>query len=276
MIFVLGYSTFAYRLLKYHRDYLSLQELVGAFALSFLMSLTFGFYFFNICHCFTLGFAFVLTLLKVFFAKMKQLFSVLGDLTGKSVSTTKLNLVEFGRYRALYIKTLAFFFSLNRMYGRVFLANLLGLCPSNVIMTLWMILGLVDAENNLFFVFFIVYQYLFIFAIHLLLTFCSKHIHRPVKALIHMLVHTTKNGIGNIRSRIRLSNDIFALHTQNRYGFTYGNFGLISLAAFAKILRVCSLKLLLKLIVCLSRNQYLMLYGKIVMMSYKLIKSKYI
>ena len=33
-----------------------------------------------------------------------------------------------------------------------------------------------------------------------------------------------------------LANDVFALHINNRYGFTYGKFGLISLIAFVRVM----------------------------------------
>ncbi|KAI2808459.1 hypothetical protein BLOT_006403 [Blomia tropicalis] len=40
--------------------------------------------------------------------------------------------------------------------------------------------------------------------------------------------------IRNVRLKITIANDIFAWHTNKRYGFTYGSFGLITMAAFLK------------------------------------------
>ena len=85
-------------------------------------------------------------------------------------------------------------------------------------------------------IFFIAYQNIFILIMHLALTRCSAHIHRP-GPLLAVALGRTAHPVGDLRTRLRLAHDLFATHTtrQNRYGFTYGNFGLVSLDAFVKV-----------------------------------------
>src|SRR5699024_40211 len=140
------------------------------------------------------------------------------------------------------------------------------------LIAMWLINGKVPPENVAFLTFFNLYDICFVFVIHFLLAFYSKQIHKPAKPLIDLSV-ANQHRIGHFRTRLRLTLDIEQLHTQNQYGFTYGKYGLISLNAFSKVLPV--IFSMFELIFYIFFAQYLMLYGKIMMISYKLVQENF-
>ena len=158
---------------------------------------------------------------------MKQIYNFLRHSIDQSFSSIKYNYC-----RIELMKIYKIFFAINKMYGRAFLANLLVYCPINVVMSTWIMLG--SIQFNVFVVILIAYQFVFIFMAHLGLAYCTKHFHRPAKLLITLMVGSMPR-VAHLRGRLRLSNDIAAIHVHNRYGFTYGNFGLVSLATFMKV-----------------------------------------
>src|SRR5699024_7530589 len=126
-----------------------------------------------------------------------------------------------------FSRNLSFFFHLNHTYGGMFLANILVFCPTNACLSMYIIRGDVVYFNSIAIIgFFLFYQGMTIFIEHLCLTMVSAHIHQPSKVLIHILVHNMSDRKLAGSPRLRLANSIFGLHTKNRYGFTYGKFGL--------------------------------------------------
>src|SRR5699024_8053226 len=183
---------------------------------------------YNSVHVIAINFACTFSLLAIFRMKINPAVHQL-----KRCISQPLLALYYKRFRQCFYQSFAFFHSVNQMFGPLFLVSLFVFVPANLTFTVWFFSGNLSSTSEFFVAFFICYQLGFIFCVHLILTFCTKLIHRPAKLLIHCLV---KNG-GNLslRNRVKLSNDIAALHTTNRYGFTYWHFGLISLAAFAKV-----------------------------------------
>lgn len=140
-------------------------------------------------------------------------------------------------YLHKFTKTVSYFFSVNQMFGRIFTSILLIYCPTNVLMTLWMLEGYIPMKNMFVAAFFITYQVVIIFIFHLKLTKCTEYIHQPISRLFSILLqfsHCHKQKL-LLRKRFYFCPHIMALNTKNRYGFTYGNYGLISIQAFSKV-----------------------------------------
>lgn len=135
------------------------------------------------------------------------------------------------------------------MYLRVFTANLCLHCPVNVLMSMWMFDGHIPWATMFIIAFFIVYQFIIIFILHLQLIKSTQYIHRPVPRLYSILIQISsyRKPKSLLRNQLCLCSDIMAFNTTHRYGFTYGSFGLVSILALFKVclLIYYSFKLLL-------------------------------
>lgn len=161
-------------------------------------------------HVFAISFTSSCCMLLIFFVKIRQSFLQLVKLSNQRYSS-----LRYTKIRATYIHTLQYFFKINHDYGKLFLATIMIFAPVNAMMSMWITLGFVKLENNVFVAFFIFYHLYFIFVLHLFLTYCTRNIHRLSSVLIKLMVHSGHQ-VGEIRSRMILANDIFALHTTNR------------------------------------------------------------
>lgn len=206
---------------------------------------TFFFGFANVC---TIVFTSSTTLVYMFFIKMHQNYLALAK-----IQTHGKKLYRLNRFHVHHIQSLEIFFMTNRLYGKLFFTALLTFYPVNTQMIAWMITGYVTGLNRAFISLFIIHEFYCIFAVHLFLAKCTKVIHRPSVLLLNLMANSrfSKNGNKLSSAQMKLSNLIYAFHSVKRYGFTYGSFGLITMAAFAK---------------------YLMQYGKFLMISYKIWK----
>lgn len=228
--------------------------IIASLILFHLSAIGFTLYFINITHVFVCVFAFWGILLDIFMYMMKQNYDIIVSELSKG-----LNLQRYNAYRTKNILALSLFFSTNKMYGRLFFATLFCFYPVNAKMTMWMVQAKLKAENNFFVAFFSIYQMVLIFAAHLVLTRTTPAIQKPSKLLFTMMVRN-QHRIANFRLKLQLSNDIFATShfcdktakrcARNRYGCHYGRFGLVSLSSFYK---------------------YVLLWGKFVMISYKIL-----
>src|SRR5699024_7812868 len=91
-----------------------------------------------------------------------------------------------------------------------------------------------------------------IFGLHFVFSYFPKLIHQHSKPLVHFIGQNIQKS-GYVKDKIRLSFSYFAFHTKNRYGKTYGSFGLITLNSFAKVKKPQNVKSYLK-------NNYLYVY----------------
>ncbi|XP_046908122.2 uncharacterized protein LOC124489778 [Dermatophagoides farinae] len=96
------------------------------------------------------------------------------------------------------------------------------------------------------------------FVIHYICTQYSKHIHmNGTKSLMYLNTITTNDNLIddcnrnlNLHFHWKLCLHIEKFHTKKQYGFTYGRFGIISMAGFVR---------------------FLMIYCKMAMVTYKMI-----
>ena len=179
----------------------------------------FGFflYFTNLANCLSVAYSCMSASLMIFYIKMKQITLLLAEISRKRYITNR----ALRRYRRVFGGNLRFFFRINEMFGRLFLASLIVCCPISIVFTLWFVLGYIPLENNFFMCYYIFYQFVYIFVGHLALTICTKLIHRPDRHLLTLLL-TSGTQQRSLRQQILLSHDYEALHTSVRYGFTYG------------------------------------------------------
>ena len=221
--------------------------------------------FVNFSHDLTITFSCAFSLLLVFYIKLRQCGLILAEmLSGRKRSRLLQKLLlwsRFSRYRRRFTLSLIFFFRVNAAYGRLFLVCFAALCPVNVLINVGLANGMVVSSH--FVLFFNVHQFLFVFVIHYLLTRCTSHIHRT-KELFTGIVRENvdesgnesgsgKSGGGHNRSRLSMALHLWAFHCwqdKGRYGCTYGSIALISVATFAR---------------------FLMLYGKLLMMTSKMV-----
>ncbi|KAH7639963.1 hypothetical protein HUG17_3996 [Dermatophagoides farinae] len=95
-----------------------------------------------------------------------------------------------------------------------------------------------------------------IFFVHFICTKYSKSIHYSIglRQLMRLtattMIQTTKIPSSSLRMQWKLMNYIENFHTKNRYGFSYGKYGAIDLSNFIR---------------------FLLIYSKMVMMTYKLL-----
>lgn len=189
---------------------------------------------------------------------------------------TSVRTRNFANFRKHYVATLVYFVAVNRVFGKLYLANLACLMPVNVLTSVYMLIGSDQHLGNRFIVYFwIVYFCNYLFVMHLLLAQCTKCIHRPGKRLLRIAAMPDDGGSRprmGIRCRIGIDSCIAVVHTKKKYGFTYGPFGLVSMMAFTK---VCDLRFTLMnfLLTNLIDFQYLLLYGEFMMSCYQLMRN---
>lgn len=79
-------------------------------------------------------------------------------------------------------------------------------------------------------------QMILMFGIHLVMAMYGQRIHKPSNLMIHHMVYDKHmNGNDYQRARLRLALCIFAIHTNQKYGFTYGSFGLVTINTLVKV-----------------------------------------
>ncbi len=201
--------------------------------------------FYSYSHQLSICFSTSLTLIIMVYIKIKQSFTVLGQL---SRQCRKFTTKSYTFFRTSYFDALTFFLQTNRAYGHLYLACFLAHCPVNIIINIWLFNG--QVTNSFFVIVFNVHEFLFLFGIHLMLSRCTMHIHQ-VRDWFHLATLRQPD----LYTQIKVSNDIAVINSKNRCGFTYGSFGLISLSAFVK---------------------YLIIYSKLLFISQKLMKNKQI
>lgn len=201
--------------------------------------------FYSYAHQLSICFSTSFALIVMVFIKIKQSFTLLAQLSSqRRTLTTK----SYTFFRSSYFDALTFFQQTNRAFGHLYLACFLAHCPVNIIINIWLFNG--QVTNSFFVIVFNVHELLFLFGIHLMLSRCTMHIHQ-----MRNWFHLTTLQQPDMYTQIKVSNDIAVINSKNRFGFTYGSFGLISLSAFIK---------------------YLIIYSKLLFISQKLMKNKQI
>lgn len=193
----------------------------------------FWFYYYNATHSVAIFFSESLTFVFIFTQKMKLLMEDLQKLTNGQITPSK-----YISYRTSFVETLSYFFTINRIYGSLFLANFFVMGLLSAIFTLYLVIPYQIEIGQRFFLFVIVfYSMLIIFVIHWHLAKCIYRIHRPGRWLFKLMI-TMHCKTGLLRVKIKLLSDLITfnvLQANRHYGLTYGRFGLISMIAFTKV-----------------------------------------
>lgn len=190
-------------------------------------------YYYNVTHSLSIFFSESLTFVYIFNIKMKLLKEDL-----RKLSNGQTNPKKYLTYRTSFVKTLLYFFTINQVYGPIFLACFLVVGFLSIMITLYLVVfNRMKFEQFLFLLIVVIYTMLIIFGIHWHLAKCIRCIHRPGWWLFKLMTQINcKTGL--IRVKIKLLIDLLTfnvLQTNRFYGFTYGHFGLISMMAFTKV-----------------------------------------
>lgn len=145
-------------------------------------------------------------------------------------------------FKTEYTKTLFLVLSANRFFSPVLLLFLAINCPLNGLLVSLLILGRVPLLKAAFVGPVALEEFIFIFGIHLLIANVNKKVHRPVVAVVHRLfmeqvVQQLSVKVACSKSIIHLKMSLFIqslAFTRKKHGFSYGNFGRISLMGFVK------------------------------------------
>ena len=212
--------------------------------LSFIFhAFIFQFVIFGLLHTWFLSFIIGITFLEMGLIRMTQILIVSRD----QFRITSRNIVKI---QQIIIESLVFVGKNNWIFGRAILAFFTFMTPINILYVVYILFIELTFIQRLIIAFFIVGEGLGIFLIHFTMAKYSKQIHKPGKILLCKLARNQHSNL-NIVSRIRFVNLIGLLHTQRQYGITYGPLGLITMNTFAK---------------------FMILYGKFVLITYKLYK----
>lgn len=142
-------------------------------------------------------------------------------------------LTHYKKFQFIFVSLLRLFFHQNNWLGKAFTLFVILNVPPNAYLITWIFLG-----DNLFtwkvlnFVVFTV-QILCIFGFHLAISEFTNLISKFAKPLIKLIVYN-QNKTGSLRYRLKVTNEIYFLHSQNRLGMTYGKIGLITINSFIK------------------------------------------
>lgn len=143
-------------------------------------------------------------------------------------------LVNLNHHYQFYTRTLLSTLNINIMFGKILLLVLLSCTPCNAFLTMILISANLSTIHFISITFIILYEFLFLFGLHLVAVNYSKHIHRTGKTLLSVNVRLNSNYL-SIRERLRLSSHISTRHTRQQYGITYGTLGLITFTTFFKV-----------------------------------------
>lgn len=188
---------------------------------------------YSLIHIWLLSLSMAVISIAINLIKLRQLSLMLGP-----------RIFHFGRtyirrFKIAFVQTLQSVLLSNRTYGVLLLIFLLTNCPMNVWMIMWLLFGQWSGMDVFFVVTLTAGQVFGMFGLHLLMTLYSSAIHWPGRLLIRQSVQK-QCMVGDLRARLCLAYCIEVVHTRNRYGFTYGKFGLVTLSTFAKVSIICT------------------------------------
>lgn len=189
----------------------------------------------------------------------------------KSITNTSFHWLHIKRFIQNDLQTFVHVFHFGQEFNHLFLVFCVINFPINAYIVMLLILGKVNRFSALVFACLAYQQVFCIFLIHLCIAqFTKKANHRSAKFLLAVMVQK-QHKIGHFRDRLSLVEAIFRLHSSNQYGFTYGRCGLVTFNKFFKVYISARLFILNKSLHFYILSQCLLLYGKFLMYSYKLI-----
>lgn len=176
-------------------------------------------------------------------------FAIFHVLSGLNQLLTKNNMKIWymRKFMSIHTEELTTILKVNRINSIIFLAFIVLNVPINLYTVVGFMLNIYNKVSLIFLTNIVIYQYNAIFGFHLFASIYTERIHRCSRRLTHLYVndwpHSQYKGTKMIDSyvtinRLKLSNYIEKFHTEKRYGFTYGPFGLITYKTFAKVCNI--------------------------------------
>ena len=169
----------------------------------------------------------------IFFLQLNQLFLLVDSKQIIKYRFSKRKQI-MKLYLTHYHQILSRIFQSNKVYGMALVVYLLINCPINAYLLMTTLIGHIPRIQLLAITPFFLQQTICIFIFHFIATIYTKKLHRPVKNIIHIYIHCL-NPNEILMFRLRLSHYIETFHTKKRYGVTYGNYGLVTLAGITKV-----------------------------------------
>lgn len=226
-------------------------QLLGILFCHIHNGIAFFVYFFNLMHTCSLGMSSAGIYVKIISIKLNQIFAHLKRINTK-LAYRKLKYLQFEKVHYHMTTALVSFFYGDQMFGRLFLTFILVNAPISCILFSWIVHKQVEEDRKLYIYIVLAYQFIGSFGVHLFMSFITRNIHRIGKCLIQMVARR-QGAFRKGKTLIRLSHLSMALHTTTQYGFHYATFGLVTINNFVK---------------------YLLIYAKVIMISYKLIQNQ--
>lgn len=138
-------------------------------------------------------------------------------------------------FRSKFLIVLRDLFHCNQVFGRALLVYILINCPINAYVSMTLLTGKHITFWQMVLLFpFLLQQFTCIFGMHFVAAKYADRVHQPCKRVIHIYLHNLRCRYPT-RFRLKLSHYIEAFHTKQRYGLTYGNYGLVTLKALLKV-----------------------------------------
>ncbi|KAH9398863.1 hypothetical protein TYRP_018676 [Tyrophagus putrescentiae] len=155
----------------------------------------------------------------------------------------------FAQFTRNDIQNFEILFTLNRTFGRLFLNYFLVNVPISAYVLVILLFGPTDLVVKLFLAAFVTQQIVVIFMTHFAFAMLSNRAHRASGHLLSLMANQQDHRIGFFRCRFTLFfQTIVRLHTTKKYGISYGAIMLITMTSFTR---------------------FLLYYGKLLIMSYK-------
>ena len=185
--------------------------------------------------CFSMAFALVnivwstiiFTFTLCMFIGLKQ--------ANKMLQNSTLSSYSFGKFCSFHTEILTKIIAGNRYFGQMLLDYILIYVPISIYCFTEIILGRFGLMAIFIAINVLVFNYMVMFGFHLLAAMYSARIH---KCRYWLLGWSARAQFGRRRlgTGLKLSHYICAFHTENQYGISYGNFGLISFDSFTKVI----------------------------------------
>ena len=166
----------------------------------------------------------------VFFIKLQLIDCIL-----RYDSNNRINFSNIKRFMQNHSMVVVDILEMNKLISRVLFAYIIGNLPLNIFLVTSNQYSNIGRGNKLLVVFcalMIFQQMIGLIFLHLICALYTKKIHLHSKRLIGMNV---KSKYPSLLAKLRVSLFIEKFHTENCYGITYFNFGLITISTFAKV-----------------------------------------
>ena len=152
----------------------------------------------------------------------------------KLLLNSTLSPYKFGKFCSFHTETVTKIIAGNRYFGQMLLDFIVIYMPINIFHFTEMILGRYGLMTKFLTVNILAFHYVTLFGIHLMAAMYSARIH---KCRYWLLGWSARAQFGKrLDARLKLAHYISAFHTENRYGISYGEIGLISFDSFFKVI----------------------------------------